>query len=379
MISSIALGAASRLLLFASLLVGTAPELNQSAHPNEPLYACTPRQAERYATFCRSLDSTPWRKPTDRQLPLPTRAVDPKYQFAPFEYLQVDDGGAYLFPSEGAAERGSNARGQTGDGFVYLASPWGQDGGSGSIYSTQQGYVRSDDVRRVRTSTLQGLSFYRTPLRRFGWVNAGGVCPRRAPSPDAEIGDRCFTRYHVVKILEERETERGRWLRIRPDLWLPDELVAVVRPDRSRPEGVEGNRWIRVNLAEQVVTVYEAGELVYATVASTGRYGFWTKPGTFQVWAKLERDNMTGGVPGTESYYYLEDVPWVLYFDESRALHGTYWHDKFGAPSSRGCVNLSPADARWIYEFGRAGLWVHVWDPTGETPTDPSLYGPGGA
>jgi hypothetical protein len=317
--------------------------------------------------------------PFDTQMPLPTSSVDPTYQFTPFEYLEVDDGGAHIFPNEEAAARGSSASRQTGDGFVYLASPWGQDGESDSVYQTQQGYVRGEDVRQVRTSTLQGMSFYRTPLRPFGWVNAGGVCPRRTPSPDAEIGDRCFTRYHVVEILEERGTERGRWLRIGPDLWLPDELVAVVRPDRSRPEGVEGDRWIRVNLAEQVVTAYEEGKLIYATVGSTGRYGFWTKPGTFQVWAKLARDNMTGGAPGTESYYYLEDVPWVLYFDESRALHGTYWHDKFGAPTSRGCVNLSPADARWIYEFASEGAWVYVWDPTGETPTDPSLYGPGGA
>jgi lipoprotein-anchoring transpeptidase ErfK/SrfK len=118
--------------------------------------------------------------------------------------------------------------------------------------------------------------------------------------------------------------------------------------------------------------------LVFATVVSSGRNGFWTQPGVFQVWAKLQRDDMTGGVAGG-NYYYLGDVPWVLYFDQSRALHGTYWHGRFGTPTSRGCVNLAPRDSHWIYDFAEEGTWVYVWDPSGNTPTDPAAYGPGGA
>ena len=77
-------------------------------------------------------------------------------------------------------------------------------------------------------------------------------------------------------------------------------------------------------------------------------------------------------------YYFLEDVPWILYYDESRALHGAYWHNRFGYPRSHGCVNLPLADAHWIYDWAEEGTWVYVFDPTGETPTDPSKFGPGG-
>ena len=104
------------------------------------------------------------------------------------------------------------------------------------------------------------------------------------------------------------------------------------------------------------------------------------QPGLFQVWAKLERDNMTGGIPGEDgNFYFLGDVPSVLYFDQARALHGTYWHAKFGTPTSRGCVNLAPTDANWVFDFAEVGTWVHVFDPSGNTPTDPSVYGAGGA
>jgi len=45
-------------------------------------------------------------------------------------------------------------------------------------------------------------------------------------------------------------------------------------------------------------------------------------------------------------------VPYVMYFNNSeQALHGAYWHDGFGYRRSRGCINLSITDAKWIYEW----------------------------
>ncbi len=76
-------------------------------------------------------------------------------------------------------------------------------------------------------------------------------------------------------------------------------------------------------------------------------------------------------------FYYLQDVPWTMYFDEARALHATYWHTLFGYTQSHGCVNLSPGDARWLYEWAEIGDYVYVHDPSGQTPTDGDYYGPG--
>ncbi|NIV94533.1 L,D-transpeptidase family protein, partial [candidate division KSB1 bacterium] len=33
------------------------------------------------------------------------------------------------------------------------------------------------------------------------------------------------------------------------------------------------------------------------------------------------------------------------------ALHGTYWHNNFGWPMSRGCVNLRTEDAKWLFRW----------------------------
>jgi hypothetical protein len=53
---------------------------------------------------------------------------------------------------------------------------------------------------------------------------------------------------------------------------------------------------------------------------------------------------------GSENFE-LRDVPWIQYFAAGYALHGAYWHDVFGIPRSHGCVNLSPIDARIVFNW----------------------------
>lgn len=313
--------------------------------------------------------------------PLPTVAIDPGLHFVPFQYIRAGSGPTQLYSSAEDAADGGGGIGSMAGGFVYFSYYDRIESGSATVYSTPSGYVRGSQVSRVQLPSSPGLQFSRTPDRPFAWIIAGGTCTTDAPGQDPDYRNgQCFTRHSVVQIYDVETVGDWDWYMIGEDQWIEQRLLAVVEPDPTRPEGVEDDRWISVNLYEQTAAAYENGEMIFATVISSGRSGFWTQPGAFQIWAKLEVDNMTGGVPGQDgNFYFLESVPWVLYFDQSRALHGTYWHGKFGTPTSRGCVNLAPADANWIYEFADEGTWVYVFDPSGNTPTDPALYGPGGA
>ncbi|MFA5877656.1 MAG: L,D-transpeptidase, partial [Candidatus Paceibacterota bacterium] len=59
----------------------------------------------------------------------------------------------------------------------------------------------------------------------------------------------------------------------------------------------------------------------------------------------------------------LPGVPWNLYFTlQGGAIHGTYWHTKFGEPWSHGCVNLPPAHAKKLYQWADVGTIVIVQD-----------------
>ena len=95
---------------------------------------------------------------------------------------------------------------------------------------------------------------------------------------------------------------------------------------------------------------YEDDKPVFATLVSSGLPNFSTDEGLFTIWARMPRDAMAGAT-GAPDAYALQSVPWVMYFDGSVSLHGTYWHNLFGYRRSHGCVNLSISDAHWIFEW----------------------------
>jgi hypothetical protein len=59
---------------------------------------------------------------------------------------------------------------------------------------------------------------------------------------------------------------------------------------------------------------------------------------------------MDGDV-ASDGPYSIEDVPWVMYFQGSYALHAAFWHDAFGHMRSHGCVNMAPEDARTLFAW----------------------------
>jgi lipoprotein-anchoring transpeptidase ErfK/SrfK len=127
----------------------------------------------------------------------------------------------------------------------------------------------------------------------------------------------------------------------------------------GRPDGVAADeRWINVDLSNQLLTAYEGDRPVFNTAISSGKPTHPTVTGLFRIWLRYERQTMNGYLLGYD--YYLENVPYVMYFYRDYALHGAYWHTNFGVPMSHGCVNLSPDDAAWLYEWSSYGTVVYV-------------------
>jgi lipoprotein-anchoring transpeptidase ErfK/SrfK len=121
------------------------------------------------------------------------------------------------------------------------------------------------------------------------------------------------------------------------------------------PAGVgPSERWIDVDLSDQMTYAYEGDQLINSFLVSTGTWLHPTVTGTFNIYIKLLYDDMAG--PG----YYLPDVPYTMYFYKGYALHGTYWHSNFGTPMSHGCVNLETGNAAWLYDWASEGTVVNV-------------------
>lgn len=114
------------------------------------------------------------------------------------------------------------------------------------------------------------------------------------------------------------------------------------------------DRWIDVNLSEQMVYAYEGDTIVASFLVSTGVPAFPTVTGQFHIYMKLVSTLMAG------AGYYLPNVPYTMYFYKGYGLHGTYWHNNFGVPMSHGCVNMYTPDAEWLFYWASLGTLVNV-------------------
>jgi lipoprotein-anchoring transpeptidase ErfK/SrfK len=126
----------------------------------------------------------------------------------------------------------------------------------------------------------------------------------------------------------------------------------VVQIDSVEPPAGVGpdEKWIDVNLARQTLTAYVGARPVFVTLVSSGRAGSETPTGSFRIQHKHVSTTMDDAT-SPDGAYSIEDVPWTLYFRDGIALHTAFWHDRFGEPRSHGCVNLTPADARFLFEW----------------------------
>lgn len=132
---------------------------------------------------------------------------------------------------------------------------------------------------------------------------------------------------------------------------VPNEELTPISPNISFED-----KKIIVDLPSQVLTAYEEERLVFQTKISSGirllEGGFATPKGIYRVMRKRPCRHMANPTNGYGSGFDLPGVPWVSYFiGDGIALHGTYWHNDYGNPSSHGCVNMTPQTSKWIYRW----------------------------
>jgi len=116
---------------------------------------------------------------------------------------------------------------------------------------------------------------------------------------------------------------------------------------------------IEVDLTHQRLYAFENNNKIYDFLISSGKWGR-TPTGTFRIWSKYRATKMSGGNRALNTYYYLPNVPFVMFFSGDNApaakgfsLHGTYWHNNFGHPMSHGCVNMKTEEAEQIYYWSQ--------------------------
>jgi len=243
-----------------------------------------------------------------------------------------------------------------------------------------EGYAYSGAIQPVET--LHQKPVFNIPeIGVLGEITVPFSDTRRASSVFADRGYRVYysTTHWITNTVVNRD-EKSIWYKIhdrltQESLYVPAHEIRVISPNELRPlssEVPEQKKRIYVDLATQTVTAFEGENPVLVTRCASGAKGTETPLGEFRTYHKGPSVHMTNQGNGTENTYHLPGVPWVSFFTGSGvAFHGTYWHNDYGRLSSRGCVNLTPNDAKFIYRWTRPK--VPIGTPYLNQPDDGTL------
>ncbi len=141
-------------------------------------------------------------------------------------------------------------------------------------------------------------------------------------------------------------------------IWVGQELT-IPAGGEYVPENIpaapsSSGKSILVSTGDQRIYAYENGQMVWTQIVSTGLPATPTVTGDYNIYVKYVADDMSG------DDYFLPQVPYTMYYFQGYAIHGTYWHNKFGRPMSHGCVNLPVEQAQWIFNWAEVGTLVRV-------------------
>jgi L,D-transpeptidase catalytic domain len=318
-----------------------------SRFPTPPLYNKIPSLAEQRARepdLARHLAQVPKSAWADVPVePLP-------------DFLQ--NGGALpAMAGEGRDASVTNGHALPRSGFAFLK--FFESGGRKFGLSTDLQLIPLDRVKPVVPSAFHGLLLDKTTTLPVVFVmHEGALLYDGAPATDGLKIARPLAYREALPITgKSARVGARRYLQTTDGQWLADDHLVRVDPMHQRPGwATPGRSWIDVSILKQTLIAYLGTEPEYVTLVSTGADGLGdpktthsTIRGVFLIHTKHVSVTMSGDDVGDE--FNLRDVPYVQYFTQGYALHAAYWHDAFGQPHSHGCINLSPIDAEWLFNW----------------------------
>ena len=227
------------------------------------------------------------------------------------------------------------------------------------------GYVYSGAIQPVQTNHQKPV-FDIPETGALGELTVPFSDTRRGSSVFAQHGYRSYyTTTHWIQETIVNRDEKSIWYKIydrltQETLYFPSHDMRVIPPEELTllsSEIAEEEKRIYVDLETQTVTAFEGERAVFTARCASGAKGTETPRGEYRTYHKGPSVHMTNQGDGTENTYHLPGVPWVSFFTGTGvAFHGTYWHNDYGRPSSRGCVNLTSNDAKFVYRWTRPNV-----------------------
>ena len=211
--------------------------------------------------------------------------------------------------------------------------------------------------------------------------------PARAPWLQYQMSINLPARFYYSQIVwtdQIRADESGQvWYRLNEKygsgdiFWGQAEAFRVLSAEDVSPINPDAqDKRIIVRIWDQTLSCFEGNtEVHFAKISSGALYDAWgnrvdawaTPVGELPIWRKAISLPLSGG--SASAGWNLPAAGWVsLFVGTGVAIHSTYWHNNYGEPSSRGCVNSSPEDAKWVFRWSQPQVMYAPGDITVEWP-----------
>ncbi|HET7543287.1 MAG TPA: L,D-transpeptidase [Polyangiaceae bacterium] len=257
-------------------------------------------------------------------------------------------------------------------------------------------WIKKEQVAPYPEISFHGVelgSAWHLPLAFFR--RSGARKFRRTEQGKFERSEASFELHQIVQLAERVEVQRGEryYQTAAGDDWVREQDAVLPIPRSVTPWGARVGQedhtgrgpkdprktWIEASVLGGWLLAFEGTRPVFATLISAGRGGIpqegkntleisATPVGTFPISGKLA--TITLQAPGENVH---SDVPWTQNFQKPYAIHTAYWHDNWGNLASGGCINVSPIDGKWLFDFSEPKLprgWHAVrWQPASGAPT----------
>jgi L,D-transpeptidase catalytic domain len=230
------------------------------------------------------------------------------------------------------------------------------------VLSSDMRVVPARGLERFRVSEFHGIELGHGVELPIAWI-------RREPRPKWRKTEGGFEKSgeswpllgFVALTGNQERSGKQRFLETRePGLYIERSDAALVDKRPKPPWETKGTgKWIHVHVNRGTLTLYEGPTPVFSTLMSPGKkdatpYGRYFIESEHHVSTMATED-------GEPTKFWIADVPWTIYFKRPYAIHAAYWHEDFGERKSGGCVNLSPLDAKRVFDWTEPTL-PEGWD-----------------
>ncbi len=289
----------------------------------------------------------------------------------PFRYAKrrSETHAAPIWRSRAALRRGDKPIGELAldRDYAFVRRRWAD--GERVLEDETLRVVKEADVKRMIPSAFEGRDLINDPLPLEGTLAWAVQWPHAAKldtaHPDAkEIGSIAFQTTVVVDDAPVHKRGESFYPLHDGSGWVSAKAVRrhISAPP---PAGIADTEvWVDVEVSQQTLLLMRGNKPFFATVISSGTGKNPTPPGIYRMESKLALTDMRSR-DGDEDAYHVEAVPWAMYFDGRFALHGAYWHNRFGNRVSHGCINLAPKDAKRVFDALGPALpngWLNVYE-----------------